>query len=88
VPQSVPHPANIAPGLARHEFLGASTQAMSRIADPLDAAFDGIPGPFVLFELLTVHAGEMACDPLSVLNLGARCCTNAESAYRPRLGHC
>jgi hypothetical protein len=68
VAQSVPHPANIVPGLARHEFLGAPTQTMSRLADPLDAAFDGIPGRFVLFERLTVHAGEMACNPLGVLN--------------------
>jgi hypothetical protein len=40
---------------------------MSRLADPLDAAFDGIPSPFVLFERLTVHAREIARDSLSIL---------------------
>jgi hypothetical protein len=68
MPQSIPHSANIAPRLGWHEFLGVSTQAMSRLADPLDAAFDSISGPFVLSERLTVHAGEIACDPLSILN--------------------
>ena len=68
MPQSISHPANIAPGLTGHEFLGVSTQAMSRFTDPFDTAFDGISGPFVLFERLTIHAGEIASDPLGILN--------------------
>jgi hypothetical protein len=68
MPQSVPHPANIAPGLARHEFLGAFTEPVGCLADPLDTAFDGIPGPFVLFERLAIHAGEIARDPLRILD--------------------
>lgn len=68
MPQSVSHPANIAPWLARHELLRAFTEPVGGLADPLDAAFDSIPDPFVLFERLTIHAGEIACDPLSILN--------------------
>jgi hypothetical protein len=67
VPKSVPHAAAITPGLAWHHVLGARTQPMSGLTDPLDTAFDGIPSPFVLFERSTVHTLEIARDALSIL---------------------
>ena len=68
MPQPISHPANISPGLARHKLLGTFTEPVGRLADPFDATFDGIPDPFALLKRLPVHAGEMACNPLSVLN--------------------
>ena len=68
MPQPISHPANISPGLARHELLRTVTKPVRGLADPFNTAFDGIPNPFTPFKRLTVHAAEMACNPLRVLN--------------------
>lgn len=68
MPQPIPHPANISPGLVWHKVLGTFTELVGRLANTFDTTFDGIPDPFALFKRLVVHAGEMARNPLSVLN--------------------
>jgi len=68
MPQSISHPTNIGPGLAWHKLLRVFTEPIGRLANPFDTAFDGIPDPFAPLERLTVHAGEIACNPLRILN--------------------
>ncbi len=41
----VAHAADITPGLARHQFLGAFTKPICGVAYPPDAALDGITCP-------------------------------------------
>ena len=41
---------------------------MGRLAYPLNATLDRIADGFVLLKGLTVHTGEIACDPLGILD--------------------
>ena len=68
MPQSVAHATDVAPGLVRHEFVCAYSKPMSGLTHPLYAAFDGITDRFVLFKRLPIHAGEIARDPLGIVD--------------------
>jgi hypothetical protein len=60
VSQPISHAADIAPGLAGHEFCRAPAQTMCGFADPFQAALDGITRLSVALKRLPIYA-EQTC---------------------------
>jgi hypothetical protein len=66
--QPIPHAADIAPWLSRHQPYRMLAQSVRSLTDPFQASFDGIACPSILLERLLIHTLEIARDPFSVLD--------------------
>ena len=66
--QPVSHAADVASGLIRREFGRVPAQTLRGLADPFQAALDGVTRLSVALNRLPVHANQVGFDPLGVLD--------------------
>jgi hypothetical protein len=68
MPQTIPHAADIGPGLFRHQLRSLGSKSLGRFADSLKTALDSITHQAISLEPSSVHPGNIAFDSVGILN--------------------
>lgn len=68
MPAVITHAANVASGLIRPHRDGGRTQTDGGLADPLEAALDGVAHHVVGGKRVAIDAGEIPADPIGIID--------------------